>query len=89
MQVISYINPLSELTSAQMSISQAEQETAFAQQLAQLSIYGYADPDAARYVASVASATLSNQRQREDFWLNMIKEEKQSMKKAWELIKDS
>ena len=89
MPVISYVNPLSELATAQAGISQAQQEDTFAEHLVELAIYGYGDPAVARHILAVTRANIGNQRQREDFWINMIKEEKQSMKKAWDLVKDS
>ncbi|OGI18667.1 MAG: hypothetical protein A3B68_01440 [Candidatus Melainabacteria bacterium RIFCSPHIGHO2_02_FULL_34_12] len=88
MPIISYINPLSELASAQEGTAQAQQDNTFAEQLVQLAILGYGDPYAARHVLSIARAQMGNQLQKEEFWFNVIKEEKDSMKKAWELIKD-
>lgn len=88
MPVISYINPLTELASAQTSLAQSEQDTTFAEYLVEMSLYGYGDPQAARHIMSIARAQIGYQRQREEFWLNMIKEEKNSMKKAWDLVKD-
>jgi len=88
MPSISYVNPLSELASAQTGVAQAQQDDLFAEQLTQLAVLGYGDPYAARQVLSVTRATMGNQLQKEEFWFNVIKEEKESMKKAWELIKD-
>lgn len=88
MPTISYINPLSELAGAQEGIAQAQQDDTFAEQLVQLAVLGYGDPYAARHVLAVARAQMGNQLQKEEFWFNVIKEEKESMKKAWELIKD-
>ncbi|MBI3591673.1 MAG: hypothetical protein HY094_09900 [Candidatus Melainabacteria bacterium] len=88
MPTISYVNPLSELAGSQEGIAQAQQDNTFAEQLTQLAVLGYGDPYAARNILSVARAQMGNQLQREQFWLNVIKEEKDSMKKAWELIKD-
>ena len=88
MPTISYINPLSELAGAQEGVAQAQQDDTFAEQLVQLAILGYGDPYAARHVLAVPSAQMGNQLQKEEFWFNVIKEEKESMKKAWELIKD-
>ena len=88
MPIISYINPLSELASAQEGTAQAQQDNTFAEQLVQLAILGYGDPYAARHVLSIARAQMGNQLQKEEFWFNVIKEEKDSIKKAWELIKD-
>ena len=88
MATISYINPVAELASAQEGASQAQQDNTFAEQLTQLAVLGYGDPYAARQVLAVARAQMGNQLQRETFWLDVIKEEKNGMKKAWELIKD-
>ena len=88
MPTISYVNPLTELAGAQEGVAQALQDDTFAEHLVQLSILGYGDPYAARQILAVARAQGGNQLQREEFWLNIIKEEKESMKKAWELIKD-
>lgn len=88
MPSINYVNPLSELASAQTGVAQAQQDDLFAEQLVQLAVLGYGDPYAARQVLSVTRATMGNQLQKEEFWFNVIKEEKESMKKAWELIKD-
>lgn len=88
MPVIHYINPVTELADAQNSISQAEQNASFAHYLVQMSIYGYGDPHAARQVLAVYTTELGHQRLREEFWNTMIKEDKNSMKKAWELVKD-
>ena len=88
MPTISYVNPVSELATAQEGIAQAQQDNTFAEQLVQLAVLGYGDPYAARHVLSIARAQMGNQAQRETFWFDVIKEEKESMKKAWELIKD-
>lgn len=89
MPVVSYVNPLSELAGAQSGIAQAQQDNIFAEQLVQLAVLGYGDPYAARHVLAVTRAQIGNQFQREQFWFNVIKEEKDSMKKAWDLVKDS
>ena len=88
MPTIHYINPVSELANAQEGVAQAQQDNTFAEQLIQLAILGYGDPYAARHVLAIARAQIGNQFQREEFWFEIIKEEKNSMKKAWELIKD-
>ncbi len=88
MPTISYINPVSELATAQQGSAQAQQDTTFAEQLTQLATIGYGDPYAARQALAIARATMGNQLQRESFWFDVIKEEKNSMKKAWELIKE-
>ena len=88
MPTISYINPLSELAGAQEGVAQAQQDNTFAEQLIQLAVIGYGDPYAARNILSVARSQMGNQLQKESFWFGVIKEEKESMKKAWELIKD-
>ena len=88
MPTISYVNPLTELAGAQEGVSQAQQDNTFAEQLTQLAVLGYGDPYSARHVLSIARAQMGQQLQREEFWFNVIKEEKESMKKAWELIKD-
>ena len=88
MPVINYINPIAELSSAQEGVSQATQDNTFAEQLTQLATLGYGDPYAARQILSVARATMGNQMQKEQFWMDVVKEEKSSMKKAWELIKE-
>ncbi len=88
MPVIHYVNPVSELASAQEGVSQATQDNTFAEQLTQLATLGYGDPYAARQILSVARATMGNQLQKEQFWFDVVKEEKSSMKKAWELIKE-
>lgn len=88
MPTISYINPFAELANAQTSVAQAQQDNTFAEQLTQLAILGYGDPYAARQVLAIARAQIGNQLQREEFWFNVIKDEKESLKKAWELIKE-
>ena len=88
MPTIHYVNPVSELANAQEGTAQAQQDDTFAEQLVQLAILGYGDPYAARHVLPIARAQIGNQLQREEFWSGVIKEEKNSMKKAWELIKD-
>lgn len=88
MPVISYINPLTELAGAQEGLSQAQQDNTFAEQLVDLAIMGYGNPITARHLLGIARAQIGNQYQREEFWINIIKEEKDSMKKAWELVKD-
>lgn len=88
MPTISYINPLAELAGAQEGVSQAQQDNSFAEQLVQLATIGYGDPYAARQILAVARQQMGNQLQKEEFWNTVIKEEKDSMKKAWELIKD-
>lgn len=88
MPVINYINPFAELASAQEGVSQAQQDDTFAEQLTQLATLGYGDPYAARQILSVARATMGNQAQKEQFWFEVVNQEKASMKKAWELIKE-
>ena len=88
MPVINFINPMSELATAQEAVSQAQQDNTFAEQLSQLAVLGYGDPYAARQMLAIAKATMGNQLQREQFWLDVVKEEKKGMQKAWELIKD-
>ena len=79
---------MSELASAQEAVSQAQQDNTFAEQLSQLAVLGYGDPYAARQMLAIAKATMGNQLQREQFWLDVVKEEKKGMQKAWELMKD-
>ena len=88
MPTINYINPLTELAGAQEGVAQAQQDNTFAEQLTSLAVLGFGDPYAARNILSIARAQMGNQLQKEEFWFNVIKEEKESMKKAWELIKD-
>lgn len=89
MSSISYVNPISELAEAQEGISQAQRDNTFAEQLIQLAVLGYGDPYAARQILAVARAQMGNQAQKEEFWFSAIKSEKDSLKKAWELMKDS
>ena len=89
MPSISYVNPIAELAKAQEGVASAQQDNTFAEQLLELSVLGYGDPYAARQVASIARALMGNQLQREAFWFDVAKEEKDSFKKAWELMKDS
>ena len=88
MPVINFVNPMAELATAQEGISQAQQDNTFAEQLTQLAVLGYGDPYAARQILSVARATMGNQAQREQFWFDVVNQEKSSLKKAWELIKE-
>ena len=88
MPAVNYVNPIAELATAQMGVSQAQQDNTFAEQLVQLAVLGYGDPYAARQVLAVARAQMGNQAQREEFWMGVVKEEKDGLKKAWELIKE-
>jgi len=88
MPTINYVNPVAELAGAQESVAQAQQDNTFAEHLVQLAVLGYGDPYAARQVLAVARAQMGNQLQREEFWFNVIKEEKESIKKGFELVKD-
>lgn len=88
MPVIHYVNPIAELADAQERVSQAQQDNSFAEQLSQLAVLGYGDPYAARQILAISRATMGNQLQREQFWLDVVKEEKKGMQKAWELLKD-
>ena len=88
MPVINFINPMAELATAQEGVAQAQQDNTFAEQLTQLAVLGYGDPYAARQILSTARATMGNQAQREQFWFDVVNQEKSSMKKAWELIKE-
>lgn len=88
MPTIHYVNPISELANAQENVAHAQQDNTFAEQLVQLAVLGYGDPYAARHILAIARAQMGNQLQRESFWFDVIKEEKDSMKKAWELVKD-
>lgn len=89
MPSISYINPVAELARAQDGVSSAQQDNSFAEQLVQLAIFGYGDPYSARQVLATSRALMGNQLQKESFWFDVVKEEKESFKKAWELMKDS
>ena len=88
MATIHYVNPVSQLANAQEAAAQAQQDNTFAEQLSQLAVLGYGDPYAARQILAIAKATMGNQLQREQFWLDVVEQEKKGMKKAWELIKD-
>lgn len=88
MPSINFINPVAELASAQQGTAQAQQDNTFAEQLTQLAVLGYGDPYAARQILSVARAQMGNQAQKEQFWMDVLKQEKDGMKKAWELIKE-
>jgi len=88
MPTINYVNPVAELAGAQESVAQAQQDNTFAEHLVQLAVLGYGDPYAARQVLAVARAQMGNLLQREEFWFNVIKEEKESIKKGFELVKD-
>lgn len=88
MPSISYVNPVSELAKAQEGVSQAQQDNTFAEQLVQLAVLGYGDPYAARQILSTARQLMGHQLQKEQFYFEVIKEEKNSMKSAWELIKE-
>ncbi|MBI2996094.1 MAG: hypothetical protein HYY52_05245 [Candidatus Melainabacteria bacterium] len=85
---ISYINPVAEVASAQEGISQAFQDNSFAEQLSRLAIMGYGDPNVARHLLGIARSMVGNEYQREEFWMTVLKGEKDSMKKGWELMKD-
>lgn len=89
MPSISYINPVAELAKAQDGVSSAQQDESFAEHLVQLAIFGYGDPYAARQILATSRALMGNQYQKENFWIDVVKEEKESFKKAWELMKDS
>ncbi len=88
MPSVYFINPVAELASAQEGISQATQDNTFAEQLTQLAVLGYGDPYSARHILSITRQMMGNQTQREQFWMDVIKQEKEGMKKAWELIKE-
>ena len=88
MPTISYINAVAELSRAQEGIASAQQDNSFAEHLVQLAIFGYGDPYAARNILAISRALMGNQMQKENFWMDVVKEEKESFKKAWELIKD-
>ena len=88
MPTITYINPFAELATAHTGVAHAQQDNTFAEQLVQLAVLGYGDPYAARQILAIARAQMGNQLQREEFWFTVIKDEKESLKKAWELIKD-
>ena len=88
MPSVNFINPVAELSSAQQGVSQAQQDETFAEQLTNLAVLGYGDPYAARQILAVSRAMMGNQAQKEQFWLDVVKQEKEGMKKAWELIKE-
>ncbi len=88
MPSVNFINPVSELASSQQSLAQAQQDETFAEQLTNLAVLGYGDPYAARQILAVSRAVMGNQAQKEQFWLDVVKQEKEGMKKAWELIKE-
>jgi len=88
MPSVNFINPVAELATAQQGVSQAQQDETFAEQLTNLAVLGYGDPYAARQILAVSRAMMGNQAQKEQFWLDVVKQEKEGMKKAWELIKE-
>ena len=88
MPTIHYVNPVAELADAQTGVAQARADDTFAEQLAVLAAQGYGDPQAATYLLAMARSQIGSQRQREEFWLNQVKDDKESLKKAWELVKD-
>ncbi len=88
MIVANYVNPVSELAGAEESYASAQQDDTFAEQLVALSIFGYGDPLAARHQLAISRAHMGHQLQREQFWTDVVKQEKESFKRAWELIKD-
>lgn len=88
MPTIVYTNPVAELAGAQESYSQAQQDNTFAEQLVSLSIFGYGDPIAARHKLAISRAHMGHLLQKEQFWTEVIKQEKDGIKKAFELIKD-
>ena len=88
MSVINYVNPVQELAGSQEGYAQAQQDNTFAEQLVALSIYGYGDPLAARNQLAISRAHMGHLLQKEQFWSEVLKQEKESFKKAWELVKD-
>lgn len=88
MPSIHYVNPVSELAVSQESYAQATQDNTFAEQLVQLSIFGYGDPQAARHLLAISRANMGHLLQKEQFWSEVIKQEKDGIKKAFELMKD-
>ena len=88
MPSIVYTNPVAELAGSQESYSQAQQDNTFAEQLVALSIFGYGDPLAARHQLAISRAHMGHLLQKEQFWTEVIKQEKNSFKSAFDLIKD-
>ena len=88
MLTIGIVNPIAELGKAQEGVAEAQQDNTFAEQLLELSALGYGDPYAARQIAAVARSLMGHRLQKESFWFDVVKEEKESFKKAWELMKD-
>lgn len=83
---LSYVNPVSELATAQVGYTQAQQDVTFGEQLVALSVFGYGDPVAARHQLYIAMNMAGNQQQNEVFWSEVIKQEKESFKRAWDLV---
>ena len=88
MPTIATINAVAELAKAQEGVAEAQQDNSFAEQLLELAALGYGDPYAARQVAAIARSLMGQRLQKESFWFDVLKEEKESFKKAWELMKD-
>lgn len=88
MPTIHYVNPVAELADAQTGVAQARSDGTFAEQLVLLAAQGYGDSQAANFALAMARSQIGSQRQREEFWLSQVKDDKDSLKKAWELVKD-
>ena len=88
MPSVGYINPLEQLARSNMEMNSIQQDNSFALQLMNLAITGYGDSATARYLIAVTANQIGYQRERYNFLVDQVKEDKKSFGKAWDLLKD-
>ncbi len=88
-QSVPYINPAERLADADSLVAQSEADNAFADQLMQQAILGIGDQQAATQLQSTVRQLLGHARINQQFWLEVAKSEKETLKKTNELIKSN
>lgn len=88
-QSVPYINPAERLADADSLVAQTEADNAFADQLMQQAILGIGDQQAATQLQSTVRQLLGHARINQQFWLEVAKSEKETLKKTNELIKSN
>lgn len=88
-QSVPYINPAERLADADSLVAQTEADNAFADQLMQQAILGIGDQQAATQLQSTVRQLLGHARINQQFWLEVAKSDKETLKKTNELIKSN
>lgn len=84
-----YVTAVGQLTQSQDSYAQALQDTTFAEYLVSQAILGHGDDLLARGILESARARAGHEQQNEQFWTEVVKNQKKRFQRGFELLKDS